>query len=67
MPDHLKLPRALSEEPDAPKALRPSHQKIIENLERWANSCELQPPKLPDADAECSRSRTPGPSHWTRH
>jgi len=48
MVDHLKLPRALSEEPNPPKPLRPSHQKIIENVERWANSRELQPPKLPD-------------------
>jgi hypothetical protein len=48
MMDHIKLPRALCEEPDAPKPLRPSHQKIIENLDRWANSRELQPPKLPD-------------------
>ena len=50
MPDQLKLPRALSEEPDAPKPLRPSHQKIIENLDRWANSSELQPPRRPDAE-----------------
>jgi hypothetical protein len=52
MADHLKLLRALSQEPDAPKPLRPSHQKIIENLERWANSSELQPPKLPDIEAD---------------
>lgn len=49
MADRFKLPRALSEEPDAPEPLRPSHQKIIENLDRWANSRELQPPKLPDS------------------
>ena len=48
MVDQIKLPRALSEEPDAPKPLRPSHQKIIENLDRWANSSELQPPRRPD-------------------
>ncbi len=48
MTDCLKLPRALSEEPDAPQPLRPSHQRIIENLDRWANSPELQPPQLPD-------------------
>jgi hypothetical protein len=48
MADRLKLPRVLSEEPDAPQPLRPSHRKIIENLDRWANSRELQPPKLPD-------------------
>jgi hypothetical protein len=51
MADRFKLPRTLSEEPNAPKPLRPSHQKIIENLERWANSRELQPPKLPDEEA----------------
>jgi len=50
MADQIKLPRALSEEPDAPKSLRPSHQKIIENLDRWANSSELQPPRLPDGE-----------------
>jgi hypothetical protein len=48
MADQIKLPRALSEEPDAPKPLRPSHQKIIENLDRWANSSELQPPRRLD-------------------
>ena len=47
MTEQLKLPRALSEELDPPKPLRPSHQKIIENLDRWANSRELQPPRLP--------------------
>jgi hypothetical protein len=55
MTDHLKLPRALSEEPGAPKSLRPSHQKIIENLDRWANSSELQPPKLTTSDRALSR------------
>ena len=50
MSENLRLPRALSEEPNAPKPIRPSHQKIIENLDRWANSRELQPPKLPERD-----------------
>lgn len=50
MADQIKLPRALSEEPNAPKPSRPSHQKIIENLDRWANSQGLQPPKLPDSN-----------------
>ena len=49
MTNHIKLPHMVSAEPDASKPLRPSHQKIIENLERWANSRELQPPKLPDS------------------
>jgi hypothetical protein len=48
MADKFKLPRALSDEPNAPKPLRPSHQKIIENLDRWANSSELQPPRRLD-------------------
>jgi hypothetical protein len=48
MTDQLKLPRRLSEEPGAPKPLRPSLQKIIDNLDRWANSSGLQPPTLPD-------------------
>jgi hypothetical protein len=50
MTDRFKLPRALSEEADAPSRLRPSHRRIIENLDRWANSSELQPPKLPDIE-----------------
>jgi hypothetical protein len=24
---------------------RPSHQRVVENLDRWANSPGLQPPK----------------------
>lgn len=50
MPERIKLPRMLLREPNAPKPLRPSHEKVIENLDRWANSRELQPPRLPDAD-----------------
>jgi hypothetical protein len=50
MADQFKLPRALCDEPNAPKPLRPSHQKIIENLDRWANSSGLQPPRLPDGE-----------------
>ena len=44
MTDPVKLPRKLSDEPEAPKPRRPSHAKIIEQLDRWANSPELQPP-----------------------
>lgn len=47
MSDEIKLPRALTEERDAPKPRRPSHEKVIKNLDRWANSFELQPPTLP--------------------
>jgi len=49
MTDRIKLPRKLFEEPNAPKPVRPSHEKVIENLDRWANSRELQPPQLPNA------------------
>lgn len=48
MTDQIKLQRMLSEEPGTLKPLRPSHQKIIENLDRWVNSRELQPPTWPD-------------------
>jgi hypothetical protein len=48
MTDDIKLPRKLSEEPEAPRPRRPSHRKVIENLDRWANSPGLQPPTLPD-------------------
>jgi hypothetical protein len=50
MTDQFKLHRRPSAESEASKPVRPSHQKIIENLERWANSQGLQPPKLPDSD-----------------
>ncbi|WP_194389119.1 hypothetical protein [Bradyrhizobium sp. CCBAU 51765] len=45
MTDEVALPRRLSEEPEAPKPVRPSHQKIIDQVERWANSPGLQPPQ----------------------
>ena len=48
MADHFKPP---SEEPIAPKPMGPSDQKVLENLERWANSRGLQPPKQPDQKA----------------
>ncbi len=48
MTEEIKLPRKLSDEPMAPKPRRPSHQKVIENLDRWANSPALQPPETPD-------------------
>ncbi|MGY4626347.1 hypothetical protein [Bradyrhizobium sp. USDA 4486] len=43
MTDEVRLPRKVSEEANA-KPVRPSHQKIIEQVERWANSAGLQPP-----------------------
>lgn len=34
------------ESPKDPKSpTRPSHEKVLENLDRWANSPGLQPPK----------------------
>lgn len=48
MTETVKLPRKLSEEPMSPKPRRPSHEKVIEQLDRWANSRELQPPRLPE-------------------
>lgn len=49
MTDEVRLPRKLSEEPEAPKPVRPSHQKVIEQVERWANSPGLQPPRTDEA------------------
>jgi len=49
MTEDIKLPRKLSEEPQAPKPRRPSHENVIDNLDRWANSSGLQPPTLPAA------------------
>ena len=45
MTENIKLPRKLSEERGPPPPRRPSHARVIENLDRWANSPELQPPK----------------------
>lgn len=50
MAKEIKLPRKLSEEPQAPKPRRPSHARVIEQLDRWANSPGLQPPKVHDAE-----------------
>ena len=42
MNKETKLPRS----PKNPKPpTRPSHEKVIENVDRWANSPGLQPPK----------------------
>ena len=49
MTETIKLPRKLSEERKPPPARRPSHADVIENLDRWANSPELQPPTASDA------------------
>ncbi len=47
MTEDIKLPRKLSDEPKAPKPRRASHESVIENIERWANSPGLQPPTMP--------------------
>ena len=49
MTDEVRLPRNLSEEINAQKPVRPSHQKVIEEVERWVNSPGLQPPRTDDA------------------
>ncbi|WP_199581295.1 hypothetical protein [Bradyrhizobium sp. MOS003] len=49
MTDEVRLPRKLSEEQEAPKPVRPSLQKVIEQVERWANSPGLQPPRTDNA------------------
>ena len=48
MADKVKLPRKLSDEPEAPPQRRPSHEKVIDQIERWAKSPGLQPPVLSD-------------------
>jgi hypothetical protein len=42
MSKETKLPRGAK---DTRPPMRPSHEKVIENLDRWANSPGLQPPK----------------------
>jgi hypothetical protein len=49
MTENIKLPRRLSDEPKAPKPRRPSHERVIDNIDLWANSAGLQPPSLPEA------------------
>ena len=51
MTEEIKLPRKLSDEPKAPRPRRASHEKVIENLDRWANSPGLQPPTSQDSKA----------------
>ena len=48
MTENIKLPGKLSEAPKPPAPRRPSHARVIENLDRWANSPGLQPPKISD-------------------
>lgn len=39
-----KPPRKPPDKPGAPAPGRPSHERIIEELDRWINSPGLQPP-----------------------
>ena len=48
MTENIKLPRKLSEERKPPTPRRPSHANVFDNLESWANSPGLQPPKSPE-------------------
>jgi hypothetical protein len=48
MTDREQAPRNASRDPDTQKPVRPSHQKVIEEVERWANSPGLQPPRMRD-------------------
>lgn len=50
MTEDVELPRTLSDELKAPKPRRPSHERVIENIDRWANSSGLRPPTLPNAE-----------------
>jgi hypothetical protein len=61
MTEHIKLP----EEQECPPPRRPSHAKVIENLDRWANSPELQPPtfvRRESRSAEYAEIRPANPS-----
>lgn len=51
MTDEVRIPRKLSRESEAPKPVRPSHQKVIDQLDRWASSPGLQPPRTEDVEA----------------
>ena len=42
MTDDIKPPRP-PKDPKSPN--RPSHERVMENLDKWANSPGLQPPK----------------------
>lgn len=47
MTENVELPRKLSDEREPPPPRRPSHARVIEDLDRWANSPGLQPPATP--------------------
>jgi hypothetical protein len=42
MDNETKLPRKPK---DSKQPTRPSHEKVVENVDKWANSPGLQPPK----------------------
>jgi hypothetical protein len=55
MTNEVRFPRNHVDESEAPSPVRPSHQKVIEQVERWANSRGLQPPRLqPSTHAQAS-------------
>ena len=57
MPEQVKLPRKLSLEHGGPPVLRPSYRRVIEELDRWANSPGLQPPGDEDKRDDDKRRR----------
>ena len=56
--DKIRLPRKLSEEPMVQPPRRPSHRKVIEDIERWANSPALRPPELPETTRDDDGARS---------
>jgi hypothetical protein len=55
MTKEVRLPRRLADGAEASKPVRPSHQKVIDQVERWANSPGLQPPRTEDAETAATR------------
>jgi hypothetical protein len=46
MTSDIKPPRPSQDsKPQTRPGQRPSHQRVMENLDKWANSPGLQPPK----------------------
>jgi hypothetical protein len=45
MDKEIKLPKLPKLPKDAKPSKRPSYEKVIENLDKWATSPGLQPPK----------------------
>nr|WP_275190083.1 hypothetical protein [Bradyrhizobium sp. CSA112] len=64
MTENVKLPRKLSEERELPPPRRPSHADVIENLDRWANSPGLQPPKSSEEASRYARRHAKAAERW---